>query len=314
MATRKRKDTDDDTTERSAAEEIEAELAAGKRTGVHTEESRDGGDVEVDLDEDDDDDDEPSVAADPAASRRAEKRRDRYRENKERAERLERELEQERERGRQATLRADALALSFRNGGTQQQPGKDPLDAQIEAAETEKQQFWDDYTKLPGDVQLEAERYKAFMQKSREYDRKIYSLVARKEMQSSLPAPGPSPGRMLADTQFPDVMAHPQGSQRTDALLRYKLECGEPNTPQTLIAALTEVRRQLGTGGKQRDTSSLKAKLGHSSSSRGAGGETQRRTVTLTPAMRKLAKATYKGVDEATAFKKFAREYMQDDD
>ncbi len=307
---RKIKDDDDNDTVSSAAAEIEAELAQAK--GKKVTESVASGDVEIDLDDEDDEEDEAPAQTSAEQRSRNERRRDRYKENKERAEQLERDLEAERERARQATLRADAMALSFRQQA--QGPQADPIDEEIKQARAEKQRMFDDVAHLPQEVALEPTRYKAFTDKLHEIDERIFGLIARKNAPQQ--PQGPSPGRILADTQFPDVMAHPEGSKRTDALMQYKLALGEPNTPATLIACLTEVRAQLRTGGPRRDVQSLQKKLSHSSASRGSSpGDAPRRVVTLDAAKRKLAKATYKGqgLSDQQMYAKFAREYMQDD-
>lgn len=307
---RKIKDDDDMDAGPSAAAEIEAELAQAK--GKRVTETTAADDVEVDLDAEDDDEDDAPPARDASEQRsRNERRRDRYREQKEATEASERRAAAAEERERQATLRADAMALSFRQQLT---PQADPLEKELEQARADKQALFDEMTNLPVEVGMEPKRYAAYTAKVHAADERIMSIIARKNAPPQ--QQGPSEGRMLANVQFPDVMAHPEGSRRTDALFTYKVACGAPQSQATLIAALTEVRAELRTGPQRRDVAGLKGKLGHSSAGRGTGaGEAPRRVVKLDANMRKLAKAAYRGqgLSEDQMYAKFARENMADD-
>jgi hypothetical protein len=268
-----------------------------------------------------DDDGEDEAAAEPA--RRPEtardRRKNRYREAQERAEAAERRAAQLEEQANREKLRADAMALAMAGRAQQQQPEQDPLDEEIKRLLTDKDAVCDEYEALPNEQK--SARHREFRDKLRDVELKISTTAARKALRG-IPKPDPLPVQIL-NAHYSDVASHPQGVALVGNIFDRMRIAGAPDSAETLHAAARQARSESpelrAKMSRTTGHTQLRAKLGHTSAgSRGAGPERSRRVVDLSGPNnrhhREIARSRWPDVPEEVAFKRYAREMVEEDD
>lgn len=283
-----------------AAKEIEDAEKAEKESGDPSKER------EVSIEEDEDDD-EPSQ---PGANRQRRNQRSAHQQAREDAERR---AEAAEAKAREFETRSLALAAIVNTPrGEQRAPEPSPVDQELERAFEDAERLNDEWDTLPQEKRANPDTLKEYRKRMRAIDIRKTELALKKQAAPS----GPSPQQVIAEetlnSEFPELMSHPQGKGVIAAEFRALEAMGHKDSLATLKLAATAARTRLGLGTDHRRAArtpddSLRAKLSGGTHRSHGGTEPRPATIRMSKADRDMAHSMYPSLSGADAEKRWAQ-------
>lgn len=245
--------------------------------------------------------DSPEVKA-QRAQRRRERAAERERERKEQADRLARvEAELAQERAERARLAGFVQALP----AAQQQPGKDPYEAALDAVYEERHNAYQSMQAELAAGKLDEKRSKHYERISRDIEGKISSIHAEKAIATRVPAQRQEQAQQVWVSKYPEVYNNRQAFQYAQATYQRRQALGENVTNETVDEIMAETLNTFKLRGKPAPTQNDRARLSGIASSGGGGSGERSGGIQMTKDLRKMAVALYPELSEEKAVEKW---------